>query len=60
MAKAKQTTKAKIESMLKNGTTVPELTQRLRISKAHARTVIFALGDKVKRSKQHTIYKLIK
>jgi len=60
MAKAKQTTKAKIEAMLKTGTTVPELTQRLKISKAHARTVIFSLGDKVKRSKQHTLYNLVK
>ena len=46
MAKAKQTTKAKIESMLKNGTTVPELTQKLRISKAHARSVIFFLATR--------------
>lgn len=57
---ARKTTRAKIEAMLKTGTTVPELTQRLRISKAHARTVIFSLGDRVKRSKQHTIYKLVK
>ncbi len=49
MAKRKTTTKAQVIAALKKWATVPEIVKQCGISKAHARSIIYGLGRKVRR-----------